>query len=206
MPQPVYNLTLLGTSGYEVIDLWGTGQRYYGADGSHETGNINAPAKPPGLLNASKRWYIRSRPQYEDIGVDGFLVATEEGIKNDGTGDQASAINTFLAKAKANNNIAYFPAGIYQVGSTVFIPTGSRVQGSSWSQIQGAGYFFSDMTNPEVMVQVGEKGDVGSIEIVEMLFSVKGATAGAIMMEWNVAAASQGSGEFQFAIPKIVNY
>jgi len=26
-----------------------------------------------------------------------------------------------------------------------------------------------------------------------MLFSVKGATAGAILMEWNVAASSQGS-------------
>jgi hypothetical protein len=114
---------------------------------------------------------------------------------NDGTGDQATAINTFLAKAKDGNKIAYFPAGIYQVGTTVFIPTGSRVQGSSWSQIQGAGFYFSDMTNPRVMVQVGEKGDVGSMEIVEMLFSVKGSTAGAIMMEWNVAAVSQGSGE-----------
>lgn len=162
--------------------------------------------KFPGLLNQSKRWYIRSRPQYEDIGVDGFLVATKEGVKNDGTGDQANAINAFLTKAKDGNKIAYFPAGIYQVGSTVFVPTGSRVQGSSWSQIQGAGYFFSDMTNPKVMVQVGEKGDVGNMEIVDMLFSVRGATAGAIMMEWNVAAVDQGSGELYFAIAKVTNY
>lgn len=35
--------------------------------------------------------------------------------------------------------------------------------------------------------------DVGSVEIVEMLFSVKGATAGAILKEWNVAAASNGA-------------
>ncbi|KAI8623454.1 hypothetical protein F5Y19DRAFT_458390 [Xylariaceae sp. FL1651] len=43
------------------------------------------------------------------------------------------------------------------------------------------------------MVQVGNKGDVGDIEIVEMLFTVKGSTAGAILMEWNVAAKTQGS-------------
>jgi hypothetical protein len=130
------------------------------------------------------------------LGTGSFLVATQNNVKNDGTGDQTSAINSFLLKAKAAGQVAYFPAGIYQVGGTVFMPTGSRVQGSSWSQIQGAGFYFSDMNNPQVMVQVGNKGDVGNMEIVEMLFTVKGATAGAILMEWNVAAASQGSGTY----------
>lgn len=44
------------------------------------------------------------------------------------------------------------------------------------------------------MVRVGNKGDVGKMEIVEMLFTVKGSTAGAILMEWNTAASSQGDG------------
>ncbi|KAK3899572.1 hypothetical protein C8A05DRAFT_18009, partial [Staphylotrichum tortipilum] len=79
------------------------------------------------------------------------------------------------------------------VGSTVLIPTGSRVQGSSWSQIQGAGFYFSDMQHPKVMVRAGNKGDVGTMEIVEMLFSVRGSTAGAILMEWNTAASEQGA-------------
>jgi hypothetical protein len=125
------------------------------------------------------------------------LVATKEGIANDGTGDQTFKINAFLKKAAAASQIAYFPAGIYQVGSTVFIPTGSRIQGSSWSQIQGSGFFFSDIHSPQVMIRVGNPGDVGTMEIVEMLFTVKGATAGAILMEWNVAASSQGSGEYR---------
>lgn len=43
------------------------------------------------------------------------------------------------------------------------------------------------------MVQVGNRGDVGTMEIVEMLFSVRGGTAGAVLMEWNVAASSQGA-------------
>lgn len=96
---------------------------------------------------------MRSRPQYETIDAGSFLIATKDGgCANDGTGDQAGCINTFLENANAAGQIAYFPAGIYQVGSTVFVPTGSRIQGASWSQIQGAGIFFSDLNNPQVMV------------------------------------------------------
>lgn len=77
----------------------------------------------------------------------------------------------------------------------MFIPTGSRVVGSSWSQIQGSGFYFSDMNTPRVMVRVGNRGDVGTMEISDMLFTTKGPTAGAILVEWNVTANAQGSGE-----------
>jgi len=58
----------------------------------------------------------------------------------------------------------------------------------------GTGSKFGDMNNPQVMVKVGNAGDTGTIEIVEMLFTVKGPTAGAILMEWNVHEKEQGSG------------
>jgi len=44
-----------------------------------------------------------------------------------------------------------------------------------------------------VVARVGEEGDIGTMEIVDMLFTVKGPTAGAIMMEWNVRASEQGA-------------
>lgn len=172
--------------------LWATGKRYNGSTGSAQTGPVTAPAKGKALLDSKGKLFVRSRPQYESVDTSGFLVATSDGgCKNDASGDQTTCINSFLQKAKGK--IAYFPAGIYTIGGTVFIPTGSKVQGSSWSQIQGTGYFFGDMQAPKVMIQVGNKGDVGNLEIVDMLFSVKGSTAGAILMEWNVAAAEQGS-------------
>ncbi|KAI1272435.1 glycoside hydrolase family 55 protein [Xylaria sp. FL0933] len=179
---------LSGSSGSQTIKLWGVGSRFNGQQGSSQTGDITAPAKAKSLLSNGSL-YVQSRPQYEALGIGSFLVATQNGIANNGTGDQANEINTFLLKARASGQIAYFPAGIYQVGSTVYVPTGSRIQGSSWSQIQGAGAYFSDINNPKVMVQVGNKGDVGDIEIVEM----RGSTAGAVLMEWNVAAQTQGS-------------
>lgn len=59
----------------------------------------------------------------------------------------------------------------------------------------GFGSFFSDIKNPQVMIQVGQKGDVGILEMTDLLFTVRGSTAGAILMEWNVHADAQGSGK-----------
>ena len=122
-------------------DLWATGKRYNGSVGSTETGDVTAPAKAKGLLDSDTGFlFVRERPQYEDLSTSSFLVATTDGgCKNDGTGDQTSCINSFLQKAATADQVAYFPAGIYTIGGTVLIPTGSRVQGSSWSQIQGSG-------------------------------------------------------------------
>jgi glucan 1,3-beta-glucosidase len=46
-----------------------------------------------------------------------------------------------------------------------------------------------------IFCRVGNKGESGIVEISDMIWSVKGATAGAIMMEWNVHETTQGSGE-----------
>lgn len=40
---------------------------------------------------------------------------------------------------------------------------------------------------------MGVEGDVGVIEIQDMLFTVLGPTAGAILVQWNVAESVQGS-------------
>lgn len=43
------------------------------------------------------------------------------------------------------------------------------------------------------MVRVGQPGQSGSVQIQDMLFTVQGATAGYVLMEWNIAQSSQGS-------------
>ena len=64
----------------------------------------------------------------------------------------------------------FFPGGIYLVQGTVKIPVGSMIIGSGWSQIMGTGSFFGNAAKPQVMVQVGNQGDSGTIEISDMLF------------------------------------
>ncbi|KAH1734685.1 hypothetical protein KXV22_007950, partial [Aspergillus fumigatus] len=49
------------------------------------------------------------------------------------------------------------------------------------------------MKNPHVAVQVGQPGDTGIVEIQDMMFTVSGATAGAILVEWNIHESSKGS-------------
>jgi hypothetical protein len=91
----------------------------------------------------------------------------------------------------------FFPAGIYLVKGTVYVPVGSIILGEGWSQIMGTGSYFEDALNPKVMAQVGAPGDLGIIQISDMLFTVKGPTAGAILMQWNVHETTQGSGKLK---------
>jgi hypothetical protein len=153
----------------------------------------NRVPKPKELLDSNAKLFTKSRPQYENEGEGSFLVATQNGCDNGGGGDQTNAINSFLKKALDQGKIAYFPAGIYSVSGTVEIPTNSRVVGASWSQIQATGDYFGDMSKPQVVVRVGKPGEVGKLEMTDMIISTKGPTAGAIMVEWNVKASSNGA-------------
>ncbi|KAJ6263043.1 Glucan 1,3-beta-glucosidase [Drechslerella dactyloides] len=187
-------LTGNAAGGSVIISSWATGRRYTraGEDGYDKTGLLNpAPKKSQSLLDFnSGKWFTRSKPQYQSMGAGSFIIATDHGVKNDGTGDQTSAINNLLKGAKSP---VFFPAGVYQVSGTVFVPVGTRMVGEGWSQIMGTGSYFQDANSPKVMVQVGNAGDKGVVEMSDFLFTVKGATAGAILVEWNVHETTQGS-------------
>ena len=43
------------------------------------------------------------------------------------------------------------------------------------------------------MLRVGKEGDKGSVEFQDLLFTTKGATAGVILVEWNIQADKPGS-------------
>jgi hypothetical protein len=181
------------SSGSQTIASWGMGRRYSNIDdaGSSVTGVINPLPSKPASLTSNGAWFQRSRPQYETLTASSFINVLDYGAVGDGTGDQSAAINKALASA--NGAIVFFPAGVYAVQSTVFVPVGSRIVGEAWPQIMGTGSYFEDVNNPKVMVQVGNYGDVGVLEISDILFTVSGPTAGAILVQWNVQESSQGS-------------
>ena len=43
------------------------------------------------------------------------------------------------------------------------------------------------------MVKVGQVGEVGDIEMQDLIFTNRGATAGLILVEWNIHASQAGS-------------
>lgn len=114
-------------------------------------------------------------------------------MTGDGKTDDTAGINKCLQQYSGQDVIIFFPQGSYVVTDTVTIPRGSKIVGEVWSQIMATGAKFQDMKNPHVMVKVGNAGDVGAMEIQDMLFTVKGPTAGAVLVEWNIQASSQGA-------------
>ena len=146
---------LEGTTGPPlVIGNWASGPRYQslsGQGGHSESYVTPTPSRPGMLVDANGNWFQRSRPAYEDVGSGGFVVATDHGISNGMSGDQANAINSLLA-----SNVGtpiFFPAGIYLIGSTINVPVGSILVGEMWSQFMAFGSFFSDVDNPKVMMK-----------------------------------------------------
>jgi glucan 1,3-beta-glucosidase len=120
--------------------------------GAMTTGFVNpTPNKPTILMDGTGKIFEQSKPLYADKRTSDFVVVTSNGVDNDGTGDQASAINSILA-ANVGKPIL-FPAGVYMVQSTITIPVGSIIVGLAWPQIMATGSYFQDATNPKVAVR-----------------------------------------------------
>jgi len=115
------------------------------------------------------------------------------GAQGAGSTDDTAALNHMLDMAANISAIVYFPFGVYIITDTLNVPVGSRIIGQAWPQIIATGSAFADIMNRHVAVQVRDSGSIGSVEIQCMLFTVKGPTAGAVLMEWNVHELTQGS-------------
>ncbi len=74
------------------------------------------------------------------------------------------------------------------------VPPGIRIAGEVWSVIMAGGSLtFQDSSNPNPVLQIGNPGDSGDVEITDIMFATKGAQPGAILVQWNIKEDSQGS-------------
>ncbi|MCJ1379596.1 hypothetical protein MMC17_002698 [Xylographa soralifera] len=192
-------------AGGTKVASWGQGKAYTtgagvtankrastGASQLSIQGALTAPSKPTGLLNAQGAIFERSKPQYENVPSSSFLSVKAAGAKGDGVTDDSAAIQALFNKA-TSDNIVYFDHGAYLITSTVKVPSNIKITGEIWPVIMASGKSFSDMTNPKPVFQVGQPGDVGAVEMSDLIFSTQGSAPGAILVEWNVGASSQGS-------------
>ncbi|KIY43610.1 glycoside hydrolase family 55 protein [Fistulina hepatica ATCC 64428] len=175
------------TGGTTTISSWGQGNTYQGTGSAVYTqGTLTAPTKPSVLLDSSGNIFGKGHPQYADYSVDQFVSARSNGATGDGTTDDTAALQT-LFDTYADCSIIFLDAGVYIVTSTLTIPAGTRLVGEAWSVIAGSGSAFEDASNPTVVVQVGDAGSQGVVEITDVLFTTVGPTPGAIVIEWNIA-------------------
>ncbi|OBT56198.1 hypothetical protein VE04_02872 [Pseudogymnoascus sp. 24MN13] len=191
--------TILAGGDEVTLESWGFGL-VNTVDGSQfvNGGNIPTAQRPDMLLSSESAYvganlYTRRRPKYNTLGSTQVFDVKALGAKGDGSTDDTNILNSILALAANSSSIVYFPHGVYIVKDTLRIPTGSRILGQIWPQIMGKGAKFQDASKPRPVVQVGVRGDVGVIEIQDMMFTVSGPTAGAIVVEWNTRESTKGS-------------
>ncbi|RHZ62315.1 exo-beta-1,3-glucanase Exg0 [Aspergillus thermomutatus] len=147
--------------------------------------------KPSSLLNGQKV-FERSKPLYTEYAASSFVSVKSAGAKGDGQTDDTAAIQKVL-NSVTEDQIVYFDHGAYIITDTIKVPKNIKITGEVWPLLMAYGDKFGDEKNPIPLLQVGEAGEKGSVEITDLAIQTKGPAPGAILMEWNVAEASQGS-------------
>lgn len=177
-----------------VVDQSGETNFVAGADiiAPKRDKSLTRPGASP-TLRDTEFYFTRPRPNYPDIGPCMFVDAKEWGAKGDGKTDDTSTLNHIFSAAANMSAVVYIPHGVYIIKDTVHIPVGSRVIGQSWPQMMGTGPKFEDMYDPRPVIQVGVRGNTGIVEMQSLLFTVRGPTAGAVLLQWNVYESFQGS-------------
>lgn len=181
-------------NGGQQITSWALGEIFTTSSPSGQAVsgvNLSPTRNPPGgLLGGPQGGYFeRAKPQYENVPASSFVNALDHGCSGDGQSDDTACLNSIFAQP----GYVFLPAGVYIATDTVRVVPGVNIVGEAWSQIMASGANFADMNNPRVLLQVGQRGDVGSVEMQDLLFTTKGNTAGAVLVEWNIKASSTGS-------------
>lgn len=123
-----------------------------------------------------------------------YLFNIAGGARGDGATDDSQAVQSVINSNVNNGKVVYFPAGTYLFFTTVKVPPGVRIAGEIWAVIMAGGdSTFKDANNPKPVLQVGEPGQSGDVEITDIMFGSMGAQPGAILVQWNIRQGSQGS-------------
>ncbi|WPH02951.1 Hypothetical protein R9X50_00582300 [Acrodontium crateriforme] len=180
---------LAGTPQNDYISGWGQGHSYI-PNGPYNFQGPIRPATRPGSLLQGGNYFARSKPQYEKNNVRDFVSARDHGAKGDGKHDDTAALQSAILLARVSNKILFVDHGDYLVSQTIYIPTGSRIVGETYSVILSHGGFFNDIHNPRPVVQIGRPGETGSIEWSDMIISTQGQQRGAVLIEYNLASSA----------------
>lgn len=190
--QGVNGVVLAGTTGSSKIAGFGQGHAYLPSGPIPTQGPITPNNRPAGLQSGNA-YYQRSKPQYEQYPASQFLSARTAGATGDGVTDDTAALQNAINAALAQKKFLFIDAGDYKVTSTVYIPAGSVIVGEAYPVILGSGAFFSNVNAPQPIVQIGKPGEKGTIEWSDAIVSTQGATAGAILFQYNLASPGVGS-------------
>ncbi|KAF4335590.1 beta-1 3 exoglucanase precursor [Fusarium beomiforme] len=180
--------------GNAKIASWVQGRAYTtGGNGKAVQAAQTPVTKPKAIADAKGNVVTKSKPQYNSVPVANFISVKSKGAKGDGKTDDTAAIQAVFNSIQ-DGQIVYFDHGAYVITDTVKVPKNIKIVGEVWPLIMAGGNKnFKDQANPKPVWQVGQPGDVGNVEIQDLMFETLGPQPGAILMEFNVAGSTPGS-------------
>jgi len=185
---PGNSTVLAGTPANTHIAAWGEGHAYTPNGPTVLENNISPVSRPASLLQSDGKYLEYSKPQYQQYPVGQFVSVRNLGATGNGHTDDTDALQRAINTARAQNKILFVDHGDYLVSRTVYIPSGSRIVGESYSVILSHGNFFNDINNPQPVVQLGKPGESGRVEWSDMIVSTQGQQRGAVLIEYNLHA------------------
>ena len=178
--------------GGNVVQAWTQGVKYTGSEFKRVSEPLENPPVKPEVLLANGRVFERVKPQFADYPASAFVSIKDAGAKGDGVTDDSDAIQNAMNGLQPDQ-ILYFDHGAYIITKTINVPKDIKITGEFWPLIMASGEFFSNQDSPQPVWKIGEPGDVGSAELTDLMFETAGPAMGAVMIQWNSGAASQGS-------------
>lgn len=172
--------------GTTTISAWAEGHSYTLTSGlTHTYGTITANSRPASLV-AGNNYYTRSKPQYGTLSASDFVSVRSSGAIGNGATDDTAAIQSAINTAVAAGKVVYIDYGLYLITKTLSIPPGAKIVGETYPVLMASGSYFTNIDAPEVLLQIGTPGQVGSVELSDFVVAGQGATAGAILIQYNL--------------------
>lgn len=172
--------------GSTTIAAWAEGHSYTLTSGPSDIyGTITANSRPATLVDGSN-YYTRSKPQYTTLSASDFVSVRSSGAVGNGATDDTAAIQSAINTAVAAGKVVFIDYGLYLISSTISIPPGTKIVGESYPVLMAHGSYFTNINAPEVLFRIGTTGQTGSVELSDFVVSGQGATAGAILFEYNL--------------------
>lgn len=100
------------------LSAWIDGRLYSPEKHIEKRGFVRPSTRPPVLLDEQGKYYERSKPQYGNIPLSGFLSARDLGAQGDGITDDTEALNAAIIQAAEARKILFIDAGFYKVTNT----------------------------------------------------------------------------------------
>ncbi|KAI0425937.1 glycoside hydrolase family 55 protein [Xylaria sp. FL1042] len=178
--------------GNKAIDGWVQGRDYSNGKGQAIQTTQDKINIPDVLLAGDGKVFTRTKPQYETIPASNFISVKSAGAVGDGKTDDTAAIQKVFDSAK-DGDIVYFDHGAYIISDTVHIPKNIKITGEMWPLLMATGKKFMDPSKPATVFEVGKPGDVGNVEMSDLIIETQGPLPGAVLMEWNLAGSENGA-------------